>query len=58
MGGSNPNSDLFFSGNVVGFFCVFCAVFMFPIVSKKKMDRRVGVCCLTNPSFSRIFECF
>ena len=41
------------------FFCVFCVVFMFPIVSKKKkLDSEVGGWCLTNPSFSRIFIFF
>ena len=54
---SSPNSN-FISFSI--FFCVFCVVFMFPIVSKKikKMDRRVGGYFLTNPSFSRIFEFF
>ena len=28
---------------------------MFPKVSKKKKDSEAGGCCLTNPSFSRIF---
>ena len=39
------------------FFCVFCVVFMLPIVSKKikKLDGGVGGWGLANPSFSRIF---
>ena len=41
-----------------GKFCVFCVVFMFTIVSKKKSDRRVDGFCLTNPSFPQIFIFF
>ena len=44
------------------FFSVFCVVFMFPIVSNKKLKMNSGVggrvCGLTNPSFSRIFGFF
>ena len=56
VGGSSPNSDFNFFWKC----CVFCVVFMFPIVSKKKkkLDRRVGGLGLTNPSFSRIFWFF
>ena len=38
MGGTRPNSIFFFLGK----FTVFCVVFMFPNVSKKKLDRGVG----------------
>ena len=59
MGGSSPNSDFNFWGNIV-FFRFLCVVFMFQNVSKKnkKMENGAGGWCLTNPSFSRIFGFF
>ena len=49
----------FFWGEMLCF-CIFCVVFIFLNVSKKneKMDRVVGGCRLTDPSFSRIFGLF
>ena len=42
-------------------FCFFCVVFLFVHVSNNFFffnGRRVGVCGLDNPSFSRIFGIF
>ena len=47
--------QLGFIGNIV----FFCVVFVVVHVSrKKKLDRRVGVWGMDNPSFSRIFGIF
>ena len=35
VGGSSRNSDFYFFGEILCFFCVSCVVFMFPTVSKK-----------------------
>ena len=40
MGGSSPNSDLYFFGNCV-FFVFSCVASMFLNVAKKKLDREV-----------------
>ena len=48
-------SFLFFGGN---FFFFFFHMFPNVIERNKKLDRRVGACGLTNPSFSQIFVFF
>ena len=57
MGGSSPNSDLNFLGEILYFFVFFVLFFIFSNVSKKnnELDRGVGGCCPTNSSFSWIF---
>ena len=45
---------LFLGGNFV-FFVLFFSLYMLP-KKIRKMDRRVGVCDLDNPSFSRILD--
>ena len=47
MGGSSPNSDLYF------FFENLCCFHVSKCL-KKKIDKGVGGCGMTNPSFSRI----
>ena len=48
--GQAPTRTSFLGGNIV-YFCRF----FFRCTCLKKMDRRVGIWCLDNPSFSRIF---
>ena len=55
--GRAPTWIKFFFENCV-IFLVFYVVFMFPNVSKKKLDWVVGGWGLTRPSFSRIFGLF
>ena len=43
VGGLNPNSDFYFFENVAFFVC-FCAVFMFPNVSKQEKWKGGGGC--------------
>ena len=50
--GQAPNRISFFFENIVFFVCFFCCTCF---QKKKKFHRRVGGCCLDNPSFSRIF---
>ena len=55
VGGSSPNSDFYLFSK----FCVFlCSFRVSKCFKKKKKHSRVGVWCLTNPSFSRILGFF
>ena len=62
MGGSSPNSDFNFFGEILCFFVFLFHVRVlyscFKMFQKKKMGNGMGGWGPTNPSFSRIFELF
>ena len=50
-----PQLAFYFFWKLSVFLCFLCCFYVSKCLKKKKLDSGVGGCCLTNPSFSRIF---